>query len=66
MLKLGIIYRKKINNCCLLLVNFKDENDVYFVHSLDLDLTGYGKNLEDAKKSFSIVFEDFPDLGKKL
>ncbi len=45
--------------CNLLLFNFQDENDVHFIYSPHLDLTGYGHNDEDAKSSFTIVFEDF-------
>ncbi|WP_373497699.1 hypothetical protein [Aquiflexum sp.] len=57
----------------LFLIHFKDENNVHFIYSPHLDLTGYGENLNDAKKSFEIVFEDFLDytirkktLGKLL
>ena len=49
----------------LLLVNFKDENDVRFIYSPHLDLTGYGNNIDDAMKSFEIVFEDFIDYTLK-
>jgi hypothetical protein len=49
----------------LLLVHFTDENDVDLIYSPHLDLTGYGKNLIDAKKSFKIVFEDFIDYTLK-
>jgi len=49
----------------LLLVHFKDENNVHFIYSPHLDLTGYGKNLREAKKSFEIVFEDFIDYTLK-
>nr|NQU92033.1 hypothetical protein [Bacteroidota bacterium] len=57
----------------LLLIHFKDENNIHFIYSPHLDLTGYGMNLEEAKTSFEIVFEDFVDytlhkktLGKVL
>ena len=57
----------------LLLVHFKDENNIHFIYSPHLDLTGYGVDLAEARKSFEIVFEDFVDytikkktLGKVL
>jgi len=49
----------------LLLFHFKDENDVHFIYSPHLDLTGYGNNLEESRKSFEIVFEDFVDYTLK-
>ena len=49
----------------LLLVNFKDENNIHFIYSPHLDLTGYGQSLDEAKKSFEIVFEDFIDYTLK-
>lgn len=49
----------------LLLAHFKDENNVHFIYSPHLDLTGYGKSLAEAKKSFKIVFEDFVDYTLK-
>ena len=51
----------------LLLIHFEDENKVHFVYSPHLDLTGYGKDFNEAKKSFEIVLEDFIDytLEKK-
>jgi len=45
----------------LLLFHFEDENKVNFIYSPHLDLTGYGNNIEEAKESFEIVFEDFID-----
>jgi len=57
----------------LLLIHFKDENNVHFIYSPHLDLTGYGYNLTKAKASFELVFDDFIDytikkktLGKVL
>ncbi len=57
----------------LLLVHFQDEEKIHFIYSPHLDLTGYGHSLNEAKKSFGIVFEDFIDytfkkktLGKLL
>ena len=49
----------------LLLFHFEDENKVHFIYSPHLDLTGYGKNKEEAKNSFQIVFEDFVDYTLK-
>ncbi len=49
----------------LLLIHFKDESNIHFIYSPHLDLTGYGQNLKDAKKSFEIVFEDFIDYTLK-
>jgi len=57
----------------LLLIHFQDENKIHLIYSPHLDLTGYGKNFVEARKSFEIVFEDFVDytlnkntLGKVL
>ena len=49
----------------LLLFQFKDENNVHFIYSPHLDLSGYGNNPEEARKSFGIVFEDFIDYTLK-
>jgi len=49
----------------LLLIHFEDENNIQFIYSPHLDLTGYGNNLNEAKKSFEIVFEDFVDYTLK-
>lgn len=49
----------------LFLIHFKDENGINFIYSPHLDLTGYGNNLREAKKSFEIVFEDFIDYTLK-
>ena len=49
----------------LLLVQFKDENGVHFIYSPHLDLTGYGTDPDEAKRSFEIVFEDFVDYTLK-
>ena len=43
----------------LLLFHFQDENKVHFVYSPHLDLTGYGNDENQAKKSFEVVMEDF-------
>ena len=51
----------------LILIQFKDENNIHFIHSPHLDLTGYGLSLEEAKASFQIVLKGFIDytLQKK-
>ena len=49
----------------LLLIHFKDENNIHFIYSPHLDLTGYGNNLPEAKASFEIVFDDFIDYTLK-
>ena len=49
----------------LLLFQFEDEHKVNFIYSPHLDLTGYGNNVEEARKSFEIVFEDFVDYTLK-
>lgn len=49
----------------LLLVHFEDESNIHFIYSPHLDLTGYGKKLDEAKESFKIVFENFVDYTLK-
>lgn len=51
----------------LILFYFIDEDNVHFIYSPHLDLTGYGHNEEEAKESFKIVYTDFIDytLNKK-
>ena len=51
----------------LLLLHFEDENKIHLIYSPHLDLTGYGVNFDEARKTFEIVFEDFVDytLNKK-
>lgn len=49
----------------LLLIHFKDESGIDFIYSPHLDLTGFGRSLKAAKKSFEIVFEDFIDYTLK-
>jgi len=49
----------------LLLFQFKDENNVHFIYSPHLDLTGYGNKPEEARRSFEIVLEDFVDYTLK-
>jgi hypothetical protein len=60
-------------NIKLLLIHFKDDQNIHFIYSPHLDLTGYGESLKEAKESFKIAFEDFIDytikkktLGKVL
>jgi len=49
----------------ILLFHFIDEKGISFVYSPHLDITGYGYSLEEARKSFEIVFEDFLDYTTK-
>ena len=52
-------------NVRLVLVHFQDENNIHFIFSPHLDLSGYGNNLEEAKQSFEFAFEDFIDYTVK-
>ena len=63
--KKGIKKDTNLINVRLLLIHFKDENKVHFIYSPHLDLTGYGKNLSEAKASFEIVLDDFIDYTIK-
>lgn len=49
----------------LLLFHFKDENNIHFIYSPNLDLSGYGESQSAAKDSFEIVLEDFIDYTIK-
>ena len=49
----------------LILLHFQDENNIHFIYSPHLDLTGYGNDLGEAKASFNIAFEDFIDYTLK-
>jgi hypothetical protein len=49
----------------LLLLSFADEKNTHFIYSPHLDITGYGIDDLEAKKSFEIVFEDFIDYTLK-
>lgn len=71
--KKGIKKDSNLVSVRLLLIHFKDDNNVHFIYSPHLDLTGYGNSLTEAKASFEIVFDDFIDytinkktLGKVL
>ncbi len=61
----GFSNKESVVKVKLLLVHFRDEDDVHFIYSPHLDLTGYGKNVDDAKRSFEIVLEDFIDYTLK-
>jgi hypothetical protein len=63
--KKGIRKNSNLIGVSLLLIYFKDENNVHFIYSPHLDLTGYGNNLSEAKASFEIVFDDFIDYTLK-
>ena len=60
-------YKNKSGNVLvrLLLFHFEDENKVHFIYSPHMDLSGYGNDIVEAKKSFEIVFEDFIDYTLK-
>ncbi len=47
------------------LTHFQDENQVHFVHSPDLDVTGYGNTFEEARQSFDLVLANFIDYTQK-
>ena len=49
----------------ILLFHFSDNQNVHFIYSPQLDLTGYGYSQEEAKLSFEVVFEDFVDYTIK-
>ncbi len=49
----------------LLLIHFEDENNIQFIYSPHLDLTGYGESLNNARNSFEIALEDFVDYTLK-
>jgi len=54
-------YKNKSGNVLvrLLLFHFEDKNKVHFIYSPHMDLTGYGNDIVEAKKSFEIVSEIF-------
>jgi len=56
--------RAKVN-VKLLLIHFQDENDIHFIFSPHLDLSGSGNSVEEAKRSFEIAMEDFVDYTVK-
>ena len=58
-------YTSAIIKVQLLLFHFTDENSVHFIYSPHLDLTGYGTDPAEAKRSFEIVLEDFIDYTLK-
>lgn len=49
----------------LLMIHFKDEDDIHFIYRPHLDLTGYGNNLSEATTSFENALEDFIDYTVK-
>ena len=53
-------YRDRRNwiNVKLSLIEFEEEG-LHFVYSPALDLTGYGKTEEEAKKSYNLAMEEF-------
>ena len=56
---------KKSVNFSLFLIRFIDENNTHIIYSPHLDLSGYGNNEVDAKRSFEIALEDFIDYTLK-
>jgi len=45
-------------NIGLSLYSWKDD-DIYYIYSPALDITGYGKTVEEANKSFKITLDEF-------
>ena len=37
---------------------FTDDNNVHFIHDADMDITGYGKSINEAKELFLIILTD--------
>ncbi|HHH52667.1 MAG TPA: hypothetical protein ENK91_03335 [Bacteroidetes bacterium] len=56
---------KNTINIKLWLIHFKDENGIHFIHSPNLDITGYGLTKKEAKQSFEIALEEFFDYAIK-
>lgn len=48
-----------IHSVRLSLVGFKEEDGIFIIYSPALDLSGYGKNEEEAKKSFNEALIEF-------
>ena len=61
----GFANKDSVVKVKLLLVHFCDEDGIHFIYSPHLDLTGYGADAEEAKRSFEIVLEDFIDYTLK-
>ena len=49
----------------LLLLRFQDENDIHFVYSPHLDLSGYGYSYQEAQTSFEHMLSEFLDYTSK-
>ena len=55
----GELTKGKLNISVSITVYMWDDNNVTFVYAPSLDLTGYGKSIDEAKESFKIVLEEF-------
>ena len=53
--------KEKTINIKIWLVHFIDNNGLHYIHSPNLDLTGYGYTKKEAKESFDIVLKEFFD-----
>lgn len=53
----------KLINIELLTLQFTDENGIKMIYAPQLDLTGYGDSLKNARKSFEFVLKDFIDFS---
>tara|TARA_B100002019_G_C21170949_1_gene548408 strand:+ start:201 stop:449 length:249 start_codon:yes stop_codon:yes gene_type:complete len=51
--------KNKFLDISIILYEFKDEDNVFFVYSPHLDISGYGKTPSDAKESFKVALDDF-------
>jgi hypothetical protein len=49
----------------LILFHFTDENNIHFIHSPHLDLTGYGKTKHEANESFKYSMAEFLEYTHK-
>ncbi|MCX6235491.1 MAG: hypothetical protein NT175_12380 [Bacteroidetes bacterium] len=56
--KAGYLGPKNKINVVLALITFK-ENDICFVYSPTLDITGYGNTDQEARDSFNIALKEF-------
>lgn len=51
--------KNKFLDISIILYEFMDEDNVFFVYSPHLDISGYGKTPSDAKESFKVALDDF-------
>jgi len=52
-------------NFTLVIMQFVDENNIHFLYSPHLDLTGYGTTAEEAGESFNEALGEFLDYTTK-